>query len=173
MPSDSVLNAKGTSFTRAAASAEETSALAPEGQPGEEPQPAPSSDIDRVQTAVLQALNDGSQRIIASMLASGEWAVQANELVIKVSDSQTIVDMSFGPEAKRLAIASASGVLGRAMRLKIIPGATVAPPEKKNNGARPSGPGGRTRAEQDPVVRRMQEKFGAEIRTVIDYKEKR
>jgi hypothetical protein len=35
------------------------------------------------------------------------------------------------------------------------------------------GPGGRSRAEQDLVVRRLQEKFGAEIRTVIDYKEKR
>ncbi len=33
--------------------------------------------------------------------------------------------------------------------------------------------GGRSRAEQDAVVRRLQEKFGAEIRTVIDYKEKR
>jgi hypothetical protein len=35
------------------------------------------------------------------------------------------------------------------------------------------GPGGRGRAEQDPLVRRMKEKFGAEIRTVIDYREKR
>ena len=30
---------------------------------------------------------------------------------------------------------------------------------------------GRSRAEQDPIVRRMKEKFGAEIRTIIDYKE--
>jgi hypothetical protein len=30
----------------------------------------------------------------------------------------------------------------------------------------------RSRAEQDPIVQRMQEKFGAEIRTVIDYREK-
>jgi len=30
------------------------------------------------------------------------------------------------------------------------------------------GIGGRGRAEQDAVVRRLQEKFGAEIRTVID-----
>jgi hypothetical protein len=30
----------------------------------------------------------------------------------------------------------------------------------------------RSRAEQDPVVQRMKEKFGAEIRTVIDYREK-
>jgi hypothetical protein len=37
----------------------------------------------------------------------------------------------------------------------------------------PSNRGGRSRAEQDPIVRRMKEKFGAEIRTIIDYKEKR
>jgi hypothetical protein len=82
--------------------------------------------------------------------------------------------MSLGPDAKRLAIASASGILGRAIKLRVVPGATVAPPGNNRNGATASpGPGGRGRAEQDPIVRRMQEKFGAEIRTVIDYKEKR
>ncbi len=30
----------------------------------------------------------------------------------------------------------------------------------------------RSRAEQDPIVQRMKERFGAEIRTVIDYREK-
>ncbi|HTS35162.1 MAG TPA: DNA polymerase III subunit gamma/tau [Candidatus Solibacter sp.] len=133
---------------------------------------APDPD-DRLRSAVLEALSDGNQRILVSMLESGEWSVQGNELIIKVAESQTVVDMSLGPEAKRLVIASASGVLGRAVKLKIIPGATVAPQEKKNGGPRASGPGGRGRAEQDPVVRRMQEKFGAQIRTVIDYREKR
>jgi len=153
--------------------------------PAAEPMPAPvqempaaqaaSPDIERVQSAVLQALTDGNQRILVSMLTEGEWSVQGNELVIKVAESQTVVDMSLGPDAKRLAIASASGVLGRAVKLRVIPGATVAPQENKKNGAaaKSSGPGGRGRAEQDPVVRRMQEKFGAEIRTVIDHREKR
>jgi hypothetical protein len=107
------------------------------------------------------------------MLSAGEWAVQGNELVIKVSESQTVVDMSLGAEGKRMAIATASGVLGRAVKLKVIPGVTVAPQEKKN-GAQPHTlrPGGRGRAEQDPIVRRLQEKFGAQIRTVIDYRNK-
>jgi DNA polymerase III subunit gamma/tau len=147
-----------------------------------EPQPA-QSQIDRLQSAVLQALTDGNQRILVSMLEAGEWSVQGNELLIKISESQTVIDMSVGPEARRLAIASASGVLGRAVKLKIIPGPAVTPQDQndgngaKRNGAsvRSSGPavGGRGRAEQDPVVQRMREKFGAEIRTVIDYKEKR
>jgi DNA polymerase-3 subunit gamma/tau len=149
----------------------------PEPEPKSEPLASacsePQEQIERLQTAVLQALTDANQRILVSMLSSGEWSVQANELVIKVSESQTVVDMSLGSEGKRMAIATASGVLGRAVKLKVIPGVTVAPQEKKNGAPRLApGPGGRGRAEQDPVVRRMQEKFGAQIRTVIDYRSK-
>jgi DNA polymerase-3 subunit gamma/tau len=134
------------------------------------------SQLDRLQAAVLQALSDGNQRILVSMLSAGEWSVQGNELVINIAESQTVVDMSLGPDAKRLAIASASGVLGRAMKLKVVPGSTVAPQDaKRDTSVRSNGStiGGRGRAEQDPVVQRMREKFGAEIRTVIDYREKR
>jgi DNA polymerase-3 subunit gamma/tau len=167
---EEIANGKGTSSTRAVESANDDRALAPEGL---QAPPQASADIDHLQSAVLQALSDGSQRILVAMLESGEWSVQGNELVIKVAESQTVVDMSLGPEAKRLAIASASGVLGRAIKLKVVAGAAVAPQEKKNGTPRAPGPGGRSRAEQDPVVRRMQQKFGAQIRTVIDYKERR
>ncbi|MFY9949220.1 MAG: DNA polymerase III subunit gamma/tau [Candidatus Sulfotelmatobacter sp.] len=137
-----------------------------------------SAPGDRLKSAVLQALTDGNQRILVSMLEAGEWSVEGNEVVIKISESQTVVDMSLSADARRLAIASASGVLGRAVKLKIVAGATVAPPDgQRNGGAKTagtnSGLGGRSRAEQDAVVRRLREKFGAEIRTVIDYKEKR
>jgi DNA polymerase III subunit gamma/tau len=132
--------------------------------------------IERLQGTVLQTLMDGNQRILASMLQTAEWSVEANEVVIKVAESQTVVDMSLSPDARRLMIASASGVLGRAIKLKVVAGATPSTAEKASGGGKlggtDSGPGGRSRAEQDAVVRRMREKFGAEIRTVIDYKEK-
>jgi DNA polymerase III subunit gamma/tau len=136
---------------------------------------AEQSPLDRLQNAVLQALADGNQRILVSMLSAGEWSVQGNEVIIKIAESQTVVDMSLSADARRLAIASASGILGRAVKLRVVPGVIVAPQENNpgNGASRPSGPGGRSRAEQDPVVRRMQEKFNAEIRTVIDYREKR
>jgi len=137
-----------------------------------------SSSIDSLKGAVLQALMDGNQRILVSMLEAGEWSVEANEVIVKISESQTVLDLSFSAEARRLAIASASGVLGRPAKLKVVPGAVVAATEKRNGGGPPpsaisSGIGGRGRAEQDAVVRRLQDKFGAQIRTVIDYKEKR
>jgi hypothetical protein len=137
-----------------------------------------ASPIEKLRNAVLQALADGNQRVLVSMLEAGEWVLEGNEVVINLSESQTVVDMSLGADARRLAIASASGVLGRAVKLRIVPGAAVAGTEEKSNGTSRSsgtnsGAGGRSRAEQDAVVRRLQEKFGAEIRTVIDYKEKR
>jgi DNA polymerase III subunit gamma/tau len=147
---------------------------APASDSSQQSSSASANEIDRLQTAVLQALTDANQRILVSMLSSGEWSVQGNEVVIKVAESQTVVDMSLGPEGRRIAIACASGVLGRAVKLKVIPGATVTPQEKKNGAPRLApGPGGRGRAEQDPIVRRMQEKFDAQIRTVIDYRDKR
>jgi DNA polymerase-3 subunit gamma/tau len=146
-----------------------------EAQPNPLPSSEPQGEINKLQMAVLQALTDANQRILVSMLESGEWSIQGNELFIRVAESQTVVDMSLGPEGKRIAIAAASGVLGRPIKFKVIPGSTVAPQEKKNGAAArmASGPGGRGRAEQDPIVRRMREKFGAQIRTVIDYRDKR
>jgi hypothetical protein len=144
----------------------------------EQPQPSlatqvPEDQIEKLRAAVLQALADGNQNFLASLLSGGEWTVQNNELVIKIAESQTVLDMSLGNDAKRLAIASARGVLGRAVKLKVVSGASVVSQPKRNGGAPSSGVGGRGRAEQDPVVRRMREKFGAEIRTVIDYRDKR
>jgi len=103
------------------------------------------------------------------MLETGEWEIEGNELVIKVASSATVIDMSFGADAKRIMIATASGVLGRPIKAKVVPGGT--PQVVKSTPA--SHGGGRARAEQDPIVQRMKEKFGAEIRTIIDYQEKR
>ena len=128
---------------------------------------APASQSGELRNAVLSAL--AGQPMLATLIESGEWSVEGSELVIKVPSSASVIDMSVSADARRLVVATASGVLGRPVKLKVVasgkPPAAAGPP--RSNG------GGRSRVEQDPVVRRMKEKFGAEIRTVIDYKEKR
>ncbi len=128
---------------------------------------APASQPDELCNAVLNAL--AGQPMLVTLLESGEWSVEGNELVIKVASSSTVIDMSLAADARRLVMATASGVLGRPVKLRVVPSGkppAVAGPVRSNGG-------GRSRVEQDPIVRRMKEKFGAEIRTVIDYKEKR
>ena len=107
--------------------------------------------------------------MVVTMLETGEWKVEGNEILVKVAASASLIEMSVGADAKRVAMASASGVLGRPAKFKVLPGGAATAPAPRTA---PNG-GGRNRAEQDPVVRRMQQKFGAEIRTIIDQKEKR
>ena len=143
-------------------------ASGPERVPQKPPEAGDLSNALR--EPVLNALAGAGHQMLVSMLEGGDWLIEGNELVIKVASSATVVDMTLGADARRLAIATASGVAGRALKLKVIPG------NPTTNGAtnRPSSNGGgRSRAEQDPIVRRMKEKFGAEIRTIIDYKERR
>ena len=134
------------------------------------PEVTPPS-VERVRNAVLNALGEAGQPMLVSMLEIGEWAVEGSDVVVRLAVSATVIDMSVSADSKRLAIAAASGVMGRPVKLKVLPGGTAqaapARPASASNGS------GRGRAEQDPIVRRMQEKFGAEIRTIIDQRDKK
>lgn len=137
-----------------------------------EPQPIAVDQPIQFREAVLNALSNANQRILVNMLETAEWKLEGNEVVIKVASSATVIEMSLGPDAKRLMIATASGALGRPVKLRVVPGGVAQAVERRASMSG-NGGGGRGRAEQDPVVQRMKEKFGAEIRTIIDYKEKR
>jgi DNA polymerase-3 subunit gamma/tau len=135
-----------------------------------EPQGAARNEISAqsLRDIVLSALN--GQPMLVSMLESAQWSLEGNSLVASVALSSTMIDMSFTADARRIASAAASGAAGKPVKMQVRPGGTAQAPSPSR---RPSSNGtARSRAEQDPVVKSMQEKFGAEIRTVIDYREK-
>jgi DNA polymerase III subunit gamma/tau len=145
---------------------EPRSDLRPESRP--DPAAARDTSADSLRDAVLAAL--AHQPMLVSMLESAEWSLEGNSLNARAATSITMIEMSFTSEARRIATAAASGLAARPIKVQVLPGGTAQGAAKA---ARPASIGGaRSRAEQDPVVRRMQEKFGAEIRTVIDYREK-
>jgi len=132
-------------------------------------EPDPSANSADVRSAVLDAVAGAGQKMLHSMLETGEWKLEQNDLIIKVSSSPAVIDMSLSNDAKRMIVAAATAALGRPVRLKVLPGGS---PQATPTPSSISNGGGRSRAEQDPAVRRMREKFGAEIRTVIDYRGK-
>jgi DNA polymerase III subunit gamma/tau len=142
----------------------------PDAPPGPQPQLA---SVDHLRGAVVGALENGGHRTLAYMLDAGEWSLQGNELAVKVSAAPTVVDMAFGAEPKRIANTAAASAAGRPLKLSVSGGAAVNNAPKPRPAPGPGNSGGRNRALQDPVVRRMQDKFGAEIRTIIDHREKR
>ncbi len=129
---------------------------------------AAESNCIPLRDAILSALSN--QQMLVSLLETAEWSLNGNTLTAKAAASSTMIEMSFTADARRIASATASGAAGKPIKVTVEPGGTAqaASPARK-----PSSNGSaRSRAEQDPIVQRMQEKFGAEIRTVIDYREK-
>jgi DNA polymerase-3 subunit gamma/tau len=127
--------------------------------------------VEAARGVVLAALEDAGQQMLAHNLEEAEWSVGAMEVTVKVAMSQVLIDVALGPEPKRVIQAALSRATGRPLKFKMVSGsASIAP---KPAAPRPSnGVGARSRAQADPVVQRMQEKFGAEIRTVIDHKDR-
>jgi DNA polymerase-3 subunit gamma/tau len=122
---------------------------------------------DSLRDAVLKALDH--QQMLVSLLESAQWRLEGSTLIAKVAASSTMIEMSFSADARRVASAAASGLAARALKMQVEPGGvvqTLTAMRTASNG------NARSRAEQDPIVQRMKEKFGAEIRTVIDYREK-
>jgi DNA polymerase-3 subunit gamma/tau len=139
----------------------------PRSSPRAEAKTETENDAESLRDAVLNAL--GNQQTLASILENAEWTLAGSLLTAKVAASATMIEMSFTAEARRTASAAASGQAGRPIKMQVEPGGAppaTSTPQRASNGS------ARSRAEQDPIVQRMKEKFGAEIRAVIDYREK-
>jgi DNA polymerase-3 subunit gamma/tau len=140
----------------------------------EQPEPAATDpSMEQLRNAVLGALEDAGQQVLAHNLELGEWSVKGNEVSVKVVMSQVMVDFALGDGPKRIIHDALAKASGRAMKFKMVSGGAQFTPKPSAPLVRPAnGAGARSRAMSDPVVQRMQEKFGAEIRSVIDHKER-
>ena len=134
---------------------------------------APEAEL---REAVLRALEQSNQRMLAATLASeGEWLFEGSTLLVRVGRPASFLKMAMGPEARRITNSAATAAAGRNVTLRLessgkANGNGHPQPATVANGG---GESARSRAANDPIVRRVQEKFGAEIRTVIDHREKK
>ena len=138
------------------------------------PAPAAVADVAALRQQVVAELERAGQNMLAGMLDSGEWSLEGGEVVVRIARPQAFLDMTMGAEPKRIATQAAGTAVGRPVKLRVISGGTAPAGNGPVRAERPAAAGtARARAAEDPVVRRMQEKFGAEIRTVIDHRERK
>jgi DNA polymerase-3 subunit gamma/tau len=135
-------------------------------------EPQTSEDPGAILGHVLAELEKAGHKMLASTLESGSVTLKGNELLVSLAQTAAVIDLMMGAEPRRLANAAASAAMGRPAKVNVVSGVPAA-----INGAatavRPrNGASARSRAAEDPIVQRMREKFGAEIRTVIDHREK-
>jgi DNA polymerase-3 subunit gamma/tau len=165
-------SADGSTSTTVAVEAEVSTAtaVAVEAEAAAE-QPSAEISPELARNAVLAALEDAGQQVLAHNLEEGEWSVRGIEVSVKLAMSQVLIDVALGPEPKRIIQGALNKLGSRPLKFKMVSGSMAVP--AKTAAPRPTnGVGARTRAMADPLVQRMQEKFGAEIRTVIDQKDR-
>src|SRR2546423_4680350 len=151
----------------------QTQTVAAVGTAVEIEEPETSDDAGQILGRVIAELERAGHNSPAMILEKGSAVLQGSELLVTVEQKPSFIDVVFLPDPLRVANSGASAAAGRPLKLKVVSGVGV-----NGNGSakvvRPAGDGGsvRSRAANDPVVQRMQEKFGAEIRVVIDHRNK-
>jgi DNA polymerase-3 subunit gamma/tau len=136
-------------------------------------EPEGMGDPGKILGCVLAELERTGSENLAATLESGAVVLQENELIVTVAQPASVIPFIMSAAQQQIASAAATAAAGRRLKVNVVSGAV------QSNGAaavvsRPrNGAGARSRAAEDPIVQRMQEKLGAEIRTVIDHREKK
>ncbi|HVH85719.1 MAG TPA: DNA polymerase III subunit gamma/tau [Terriglobales bacterium] len=138
--------------------------------------PEPVS-VEALRSALIGVLEAQSQDTAADLLARGEWKFEGNQLSLRLPLSEKVIDLSLSVDARRLLTQEASRLCGRMIKLNVFGGATAQSASVgrvgSGNGIANGTGGARQRAAEDPIVQRMQQKFGAEVRTVVDLRQKK
>ena len=137
-------------------------------------------DVDAIREAVLQAMETGGSQMLVHALREGHWAAEGKQVSIQVEMSESMIEISYSRAQEKLSNDAATRVAGRAIKVRLVSGATTAQEAKprlsnasQSNASRTGSSAGiKTKAADEPVVKRMMEKFGAEIRIVMDRSER-
>ncbi len=146
----------------------EAEASATEGSLALAPDAAP--DPERIREAVCAALTREGHETAAAALQQAEWSVQSNAIRVVVPMRKPMLALTVNAEAEKICSKAARGA-GAAQRFVFEPSETGA----AGASARPAAmaPGGSVQAAamENPLVRKAQELFQAEIRSVLDLRE--
>jgi len=131
-----------------------------------------SHDMSTLRDAVLNALESAGQLMFVTMIEKGEWSLSGNQLTVKAPVVEKMAATAYTNEIKKLAQEAATRAAGSNIRVNVMGGgnASSAMTERKVNAVAGTA---RNRAMEEPLVKLMQQKFQAEIRTVIDHTEKK
>ena len=125
-------------------------------------------DVDALREAVLNAMEKSGSQMLVHALEEAEWSAEGNQLTVKVAMSQSMVEISYTREQERAANQAATHAAGRTVKVRLVGGATVTAAPKAR-APRTGGEGNfKAKAADEPLVKQMQEKFGAEIRMIVD-----
>ncbi|HEX4039420.1 MAG TPA: DNA polymerase III subunit gamma/tau [Acidobacteriaceae bacterium] len=127
-------------------------------------------DLDRIREAICAALLREGHETAANLIHQGQWTQQGGAIQVELAVRKTMLSLMVNAEAETLA-RKAMRALGTTQKIAFLPGengsasSTSAP-------APPISGSAQSAALDNPLVRRAQELFHAEIRSVLDLRDK-
>ena len=133
-------------------------------------------DVEDARQAVVAALDAGGHKTAAALLSAGRWTVESDGAIqAEVGIKATMLSLTMNAEAWKIAREALTGV-GVRQKLTVIPGSGIggaAADEGAPRASLPSISGSiQAVAMENPLVRRAQELFPGEVRSVLDLRER-
>ncbi len=129
---------------------------------------APS--LDSIRDAVCTALAQAGHETAANLIHQGKWTEQGNNIQVELAVRKTMLSLTVNNEAEAIC-RKAMRTLGATQKIAFVPG-------ENGNGATgpareiaPLSGSAESAALENPLVRRTQELFNAEVRSVLDLRE--
>ncbi len=152
-----------------------------ESNPADFPsQQTPLADVsaENARDAVVAALDAGGHKTAAALLSAGRWTVESDRAIqAEVGIKKTMLGLTMNAEAWRIAREALAGI-GAGQKLTVIPGggtggAGEETAESAQRASYASISGSiQAVAMENPLVRRAQELFPGEVRSVLDLRER-
>jgi len=128
------------------------------------------TDLDKLRDVVTAALDEQGHNTAASLLAAGRWKLDADGAIqVEVGVKKTMLGLTMNGDAWKIVRDALRGA-GASQKMTVVPGETADPASES--------PRVRSRdsieavALGNPLVRQAQELFHAEVRSVLDLREK-
>ena len=132
--------------------------------------PDAAPDLDQIREAVVAALANAGHETAANLIHQGNWTEQGNAIQVELAVRKTMLALTLNAEAEAI-VRKTMKAMGATQKIAFVPG------ENGTNGT--NGPGKATpitgsaqsAAMENPLVKKTQELFNADIRSVLDLRD--
>ena len=132
----------------------------------------PETDLDRMRDAVTAALDSAGHNSAAVLLANGRWSEKGAGIEVEVGIRKTMLSLTMNAEAERIC-RDALRSIGVTRKLTFVPGEAAPQSEGASAPNRPSAGSIQSAALDHPLVKQAQDLFQAEVRSVLDLRDKK
>jgi DNA polymerase-3 subunit gamma/tau len=138
------------------------------------PEPAPTGtlDLDAMRNAACDALAAAGHTTAATLVGAGEWTETPDAVRVEVAAKKVMLGLTINPEADKIARAAMRPFAGQPPRpVQWVPSENGT---RQKSADRPAPTGSvQAVALENPLVQQAKQLFGAEVRSVVDLRDKR